>query len=490
LDFVIGRCEAQTQRYDGPMRRPAFALFLAILSTDAYAQASSSSNIAREYRVGEARGLRVVAWIKEQATLADDDWFRLEINNSGPDLVVRTAAILAPGQYGSNTTSDLTGALPLDIPARGRAGPFDTFVLPAGRFNTSVPGTFIAGWLGPRHFGEYVTMHLVFRAELVNADAITFSNPEAITFRWSRPGFEQVDELRRQAAVLLRRAFDPANPLSLAQGVKLRVLLGMSEIRASLVIDDVMAANRRRQLSGRSFELSELVGVMFERWQTEPKVVGFFEEALRERGPEAIADLSAGASPPWDASLLEPIVSLVERISRERSPKSWEQKTAIGNALAYLDRMYTKWRDNPAIAPRLSAAVLRSWPAPEPSGMYAWSDMLALTHDPTLIKVLRPYLDDGTLDTFTSQSSNMPYGVTPMRYSELAANAICRLLGEPIMFSPHKRSKAPAGGPYPEWAEWDKQLAALRRRLVSGSSPIAGSKIPRQITHLLRARPN
>jgi hypothetical protein len=124
-----------------------------------------------------------------------------------------------------------------------------------------------------------------------------------------------------------------------------------------------------------------------------------------------------------------------------------------------------KWHDDPAISPRLSAAVLRFLPAPDPGDMYAWSDMLPLTHDPTLIKVLWPYLVDGTLDSFTSTSSNMPFGVTPMRYSELAANAICRLLGDPIMFSPYNRSKAPSGGPYSEWAEWDKQLAALRERL-------------------------
>ena len=41
-----------------------------------------------------------------------------------------------------------------------------------------------------------------------------------------------------------------------------------------------------------------------------------------------------------------------------------------------------------------------------------------------VIKVLRPYLIDGTLDSFTSASSNMPSGVTPMRYSELAAMRI------------------------------------------------------------------
>ena len=446
------------------MRRFACALVLAALATDAYAQAPSASNIARQYVLGEAQGLRVVAWIKEEATLADDDWFRLEIDNSGPDLVVRRVAIVAPGKYGRETVDDLAGHLPLSIPAHGRVGPFDTFIIPTGRFTTSEPGTFIAGWLGAHNFGATVTMRLMFNAVRVNAEAIILSGPDAITFRWSRPGAAQIEDLKRQTSVLLRKASDAASPLDLAERVKLRTLFEMPEIRKSVPIDEVLAVARRRQRE-KSFDQSELIGVMFERWPAEPAVLAFYQEALRERGPEAIADLSVSARPPWDASLLEPIVSLVERISRERSARPWDQEVTIRRALEYLDRTHTRWGGDPTIAPRLSAAVLGLLPAPRPGDIYGWSDMLALTHDRALIKVLLPYLDNATLDNFTSVSSNMPYGVTPMRYSELAANAICSLLGEPIMFSPWKRSKAPPGGPYPEWAEWDKQLAALRKRL-------------------------
>lgn len=448
----------------GVLRHFACALILTILSTDAYAQISSSSNTARQYVLGETQGLRVVAWIKEEATPADHEWFRLEIDNAGPDLVVRRAAIVAPGEYGNNKVDDLAGTLPLNIPARGQVGPFDTFVLPSGRFTTYAPGTFIAAWLGSHNVGVSVTMRLTFSATRINADPIILSNPETITFRWSRPGSEQMDALKRQTSALLERAFVTNNPLTLAEQVKLRALLQTSEINKSIAIEEVLAAAGRRQRAQR-FELSELATIILHRWQTEPKVVGFLDDALRDRAPGAIADLSMSAKPPWDDSLLEPIVSLVERISQERSAKPWELQITIERALAYLDRTHTQWGGDPAISPRLSSAILRFSPVPEPGGMYRWADMLALTHDPSLLKVLRPYLTDSTLDSFTSASSNMPHGVTPMRYSELAANAICRLLGEPIMFSPYRRSKAPSGGPYPEWAEWDMRLAALQQRL-------------------------
>ena len=97
--------------------------------------------------------------------------------------------------------------------------------------------------------------------------------------------------------------------------------------------------------------------------------------------------------------------------------------------------------------------------------MYQWFDLAAKTHDRSLITILRPYLADTRLDDYTSMSANMPIGTTPMRYSDLAANAICLLVGEPILFDPWKRAKAPKGGPYPEWIEWDRKIAELRTRL-------------------------
>ena len=58
-----------------------------------------------------------------------------------------------------------------------------------------------------------------------------------------------------------------------------------------------------------------------------------------------------------------------------------------------------------------------------------------------------------------------------MRYSELTASGITRLLGEPAMFDPLERAAAPREGPYPEWAEWDKQIAALQQRLDAMPKP-------------------
>jgi hypothetical protein len=131
-----------------------------------------------------------------------------------------------------------------------------------------------------------------------------------------------------------------------------------------------------------------------------------------------------------------------------------------------MDLRHAAWSSDTSIAPRLGRAVLRFAPESVTNGMYVWTEMLGDTHDRTIIPRRIPVLSDSRLDQFTAISSNMPYGTTPMRYSELAANAICRLLGEPIMFNPWQRARAPAGGPYPEWVEWDAKLADLRARLA------------------------
>jgi hypothetical protein len=283
--------------------------------------------------------------------------------------------------------------------------------------------------------------------------------------RPSESGPVEMEALKRRGSELLRDGFDKAQPQSLAETQELIHLLHLRQVRASIDTGDALAAVTRRQITG-SFSINEAVGLLFERWEQEPRVVAFFRDALRERGPAAIADLAGRVNVPWDGSLLEPIIGLIERMSRERGPRRWDNRGTIWRGLEYLERNHTAWQDDRTVAPRLSAAVLRFESAPDPDGMYRWATMVALTRDRAMIPIWRRYLTDSTIDNFTSMSSNMPSGVTPLRYSELAANAICRLLDEPVMFNSWRRATAPRGRPYPEWLQWDMQIAELQRRLT------------------------
>jgi hypothetical protein len=50
------------------------------------AQSPSVATGFREYVLGNQNGLRVVAWVRPEATIGDDDWFQIEIVNSGAAL--------------------------------------------------------------------------------------------------------------------------------------------------------------------------------------------------------------------------------------------------------------------------------------------------------------------------------------------------------------------------------------------------------------------
>ncbi len=215
------------------------------------------------------------------------------------------------------------------------------------------------------------------------------------------------------------------------------------------------------------------------RWQNDPKVIAFYLDWFERHPMQALNSLESKREI-WDPQFVEPIVKLIE------SSAAANDREVLFPGLHLMDRNYPSWAGDPSIAPRLSRAVLRDSPVPGQHTFFDWADRLVITHDHEAITSLRPYLTDKRIDesTFPSSTSlNVPSGVTPMRNSESAANAICRLLGEPTMFDSHRRSKVPkdskpivvdhfsghvvsAGGPYPEWIEWDKKIAALQERLA------------------------
>lgn len=261
-----------------------------------------------------------------------------------------------------------------------------------------------------------------------------------------------------QVAVdILRQALANQLKVPSADVERLHSVLWSRPYNANAVpMDLALEVIRQRQLRD-TFELSDVVSFAFYHWAKDQRIVAFYRDALATRGEAAVADLATNSTGPWDASFIEPVTRVAETGS---------DYIAVSRAMELLDRRYQSWVADPSIATRLGQAVLKRRATHEAEDwMYQWFELAAKTHDLSLIAAVRPYLDNGRIDTFTSMSANMPSGVTPMRYSELAANTICVLLGERIMFDPWKRAKAPKGGPYPEWREWDVKIAALKERL-------------------------
>jgi hypothetical protein len=259
------------------------------------------------------------------------------------------------------------------------------------------------------------------------------------------------------------------NPLQSAELDELRSLLADPEASKAITLDQVLATFQRAQANDAVAQISG-IGLHWQlskRWPNDPKIVAFYHEALTVRGPAAIQDLWGTAGTPWDASFIEPVIRTMEDSVR-KIPASGRGANGIwlvvDRGLGLLDRHYESWRNDASIPPRLSNVARQVIPI-EVNGFYNTTRHLAETRDRAMIAVLRQSLTDKTIDRFTSASSNMPLGVTPMRNCDLAANAILRLLGEPEMVSPFRRAQAPRGGPFPEWDEWDKKIAALQQRL-------------------------
>lgn len=284
-----------------------------------------------------------------------------------------------------------------------------------------------------------------------------------LSFIWTRPTLGEIEALQKESVELLAKSIPSASALSREEMFRLGALLKIEETSRTVTLDQALAALKQRQIEGieGSHRLEEVLVLVFNRWRTDPAVIAFYSDALRERGPEAISDLNSSLI--WDDSFVELIVQQIEKAAQ--SPVNID---ALSRGVNVLDRHYASWTALTSVPPRLTRAIVEIHAAlglRSGTAFYRFADLLAKTHDRAAIGVLRPFLSDKTIDHYTSLSSNMPAGRTPMRYSELAANGILRLLGEPILFDPWKRAVATGIAPYPEWAEWDRKIATLQQRL-------------------------
>ena len=308
---------------------------------------------------------------------------------------------------------------------------------------------------------------------LEDGRSLSTVKPVALAFAWEPPTPTQLETLRMRTVNMLAQATANAAALSPAESTLMEMLIANSETSASITRDQALAALLQRQRDG-SYRFREVMHLVFTRWRQDPAVIAFYREALATRGPAAIADLAAFTLGIWDDSFLEPVIRLVETSAAPSGSRTFPDSDALSYGIRFLDRNYSSWRQDASVPPRLSKAVreMHSGLKVQSVGaFYNFVVLLAETHDRKMISFLRQYLTDKTIDQYTSLSANMPAGRTPMRYSELAANGISMLLGEPIMFDPYQRARAPAQGPFPEWTEWDKRIEALQRRLDAMPEP-------------------
>jgi len=418
--------------------------------------------------LAENDGLKAIIRIKTPANLAEADWLQIEILNSGPPGRIKQADLQGPSKRAGSSFSsnDLYGVTFGTWTTRNDLNIYSVGnTLPAGRYTTSTPGAFASTHYGlPKSNTDY-TMNVTLKLELEDGRSLTMQKPGVpLSFTWTRPAAGQIQTLQKQAEDLLAKAMISATALSASELSVFRTMLMTEETSRTITRDKALAALKQRQIEGTS-RFEEVMALVYSKWNTDPVVVAFYLDALRTRGPEALSDLTRFSVTAWDNSFLEPVVHLIED-----SASTPLKSMTLVNGVRFLNANYPKWSKDLSVPPRLSRAVREIHFAMEnqsgsPGAFYNFMDLLVMTHDRAMIWYLRPYLHDRTIDPFTSRSSSMPSGVTPMRYSELAANAISRLLGEPEIFNSWQRAKVSSPGPYPEWAEWDRKIAVFQQRL-------------------------
>jgi hypothetical protein len=136
-----------------------------------------------------------------------------------------------------------------------------------------------------------------------------------------------------------------------------------------------------------------------------------------------------------DGFQMEPEINLVEKAGLDATlpATSWTNEVpwiVMDNALGELDRHYSLWATNTTIPPRLSKAVLTIFPSlssasvnPQLKGLM-WCNavrMLGESHDPAMVSVLRPYLEQKDL---ADDPGGLGAGITTMRICDNAARAI------------------------------------------------------------------
>jgi hypothetical protein len=272
----------------------------------------------------------------------------------------------------------------------------------------------------------------------------------------------QIRSEREELLTLMRQLVVERRALSDSQSDRLKDLLSKPDVSTAVSLQLGLETIRASHADDDNFVLGTVAGMMIARWKTDRRMVAFYRGLLRTNASAAIGDLAYRGESPFDKSFIEPLLTFIGGVAPDM-----HNSIHVGRALNYMDRNFAAWSGDTSVSRRLGQAVRRFEPADVTNGMYVWLEWAAQTHDRGMIALLRPLLDDKTIEPYTSNSSNMPAFTTPMRYSELAANAICRILDEPILFDPWRRARVDraATAPYPEWAEWDNKIATLKQRL-------------------------
>lgn len=411
--------------------------------------------------LGRAGDLTVRLRVRRAASIADAEWLAFEFENHGTEPIVlvfpsystaadrcdpQTGAVLVSGSMASGNAFDLFQQAWSGL----RAVPIT--IAPGLQRIAEHPTLYSAALLGlaPRD-GYRIEARLHFSTEVAGHDKVaTPTEGVRFEFDWVHPGEEGLAVARARLTELLAQPTQ-----SVQRNYFASALLAIPEVGGVLSVDELLAAIERQ--AGALSVRDQLVRYLDARSPTDPKVLAYYRARLVPTD-ERVLDELARAPRIWDESFVEPIVTMFEASPRRQ-----------GKALSVLHAHGRPQRD-PAIARRLSTALLTTDPLARPELDQVWSfgvRALGLTGDERMVALLRPFLDaDARVVPKRSIGRAIPPAgsiLEPARACDCALDAILTLLD------------GDAAGAYPAGARWgwsvpvnrhDDALLAIRDEMI------------------------
>lgn len=348
--------------------------------------------------VGWLDSLAIRLCARNSASLTDEDWLEIQILNTGErPLKVRnayyrmeavkrdatTGKAKSSGGMASGNTYDLFPHAWNTVPAS------PVLIQPGLYIMSNQPSNYSAALLGMAPPGGLIVeaqFHL--RLELQGQPA--FSTPSegvSFSFVWESVPPSAFDILQTRLSRLLRE-----RPANVTEVYLMKTLLDIELVGDSLNAEQFLSAfsTRGNSLMGRRY-IVEALGC---RFPDHPSVIEFYRSRLREGDQDAIGDL-VHEERIWDPALLGPMLEAFERSSHLGS---------MNGPLHILSRHRDEWPAQAILPDQLSRRVLAKsafaddpYDNPDPQDMASYVDdtirALAMTHDPSMIPCIRPFLD-------------------------------------------------------------------------------------------------
>jgi hypothetical protein len=355
--------------------------------------------------VGSIGDLALRLAVLRTATLADEEWIGLEIENAGDEPVeVRTARYSIEAKWTDPRTGLpssrclASGATLSMFPEAWRPTPASHFLIRPGvhRLLGELSNCCSAGLGLAPEGGLVVEAHLHLTLNL--GEEREYSTPPdgvPFTFEWRRPdpaGFEAVQ-------ARLRRLLDePCGVGDVYHESRVRVfemLLRVPGVGDALTAEELLAG-----LAGRAYGRRVLVNEIARRFGRDPRVIEYYATRLKAGSDDVVRDL-AGEHGIWDPAFVKPLLDYFEQ-SQDYAERY--TGSSMYAALAALSAHYGDWPAELHIPSRLSSSILAQSPTlRKDSGELNGDELtvrwvrdarvLALTHDPGVIPLLRPFLD-------------------------------------------------------------------------------------------------